>query len=327
MNKNFGTIAALLIILLLPAAAYSQSNGGNVVVISDTSGRPLTGQNQLSDRVTLIDGSVLNGKITEMTATRVVMRVSGTDYIVDPARIANVERNINMDNLADKQRPVSVKTKDGSRFRGNMKRADANITYILSGGSEIPVRNDQIESIEYLDVDRVRQGDAIAARPPKWEITLKGGSMFVQPGTFNGLLAPGYFGLAQIEYPAFQLPLKLRVAPGLQTGYLTNAGKSDNSTKINLFPGLITVTVSYQVFDLPLDIFASGLMGVNLTRSMIAGGTERLSLDLSYGAELGAKYHINELVNVRLAGIWLAVSESTSTLNHLGAYAAVGLKF
>lgn len=320
-------LMAIVLAIGLNVEIHSQSSGANAVLISDTSNRPPTASNQLTDRVTLIDGSVLVGKITEMSATRVVMRVSGTDYVVDPARIANVERNVSIDNLADKQRPVSIKTKDGSRFRGNLKRADAANTYIISGGSEIPVRNDNIESIEYLDNEKVRQSDAIAARPPKWAITVKGGSMLTQLGTFNGLLSPGYFGLLQVEYPAFQLPLKLRISGGIQAGYVSNAGSSNSSTKINLFPGLMTGTIYYQILDLPFDVYVSGLVGVNLTRGIISGGTERLSLDFAYGSEVGAKYYLNELIHFRLAGIWLAVSESTATLNHIGAYGAVGLSF
>lgn len=295
-----------------------------VILVSDTQ-KQTANTGQLTDRVTLIDGTVLVGKISEMSATRVVMKVSGTDYVVDPGRIAKVERNILIDPLADKQRPVLISTKDGSKYRGYIRKADATTTLLQTDAGEIPIRNENIQNVEYLDAEQVRQQDAIAARPPKWELSLKGGSMLYQLGTFNDLLSPGYFGFLQVEYPQFSLPFGLRIAPGLQTGYVRNSGKSLSTTKIDLFPGHVSATLSYQIGSLPLDVFAGGLIGVSLTRGVSASANERLSLDLSYGAELGVKYFLNTTINFRLSGIWLAVSESNATLNHLGAYAAVGL--
>ncbi|MFO1479322.1 MAG: hypothetical protein U1F40_03870 [Turneriella sp.] len=313
---------------LFPAVnILAQSSGGNVVVISDTSTKASPGASQTVDRLTLLDGSVLIGKITEMSATRVVIKMTGTEFVVDPARIEKVERNIASDALADRQRPVLITTKDGSKYRGSLKRADATNTYILSGGSEIPVRNDNIENIEYLDAEKARQSDQIAARPPKWEITIKGGSMFYQLGTYKDLLSPGYFGLLQVQYPSFLLPKGIRLTPGLQTGYLSNSGKSVSTTRIDLFPGTLTFDVSWQIPDTRFDIFAAGLIGVNLTRVTAQSANERLSLDLAYGAEMGGKFYISPLINVRLSGIWLAISESGATLNHLGAYAGVGFMF
>lgn len=305
----------------------TQQTAPNTIVISDTSKKSGGVSNGLTDRVTLLDGSVLVGKITEISGTKIVIKVSGLDYVVEPGRVARIERNINQDSLGTQHRNVVVKTKDGSQFRGILKRSDNTNTYVEVSGSEIPVRNDSIESIEYLDNEQVRQNDAIAARPSQWEITLKGGSMLTQIGTFSGLLSPGYFGLLQVEYPAFQLPYKLRIAPGLQAGFIHNAGKSASNTTVRLLPGLVTATLSYQLFNLPVDIFGSGLFGANLTRGTIASGTEKLSLDLAYGAELGVKYYLNTRLNFCLAGVWLAVSEKTATLNHIGAYASVGIMF
>lgn len=296
---------------------------GSVILVSDTQ-KQAANASQVTDRVTLVDGTVLVGKISEMSVTRVVMKVSGTDYVVDPGRIAKVERNVVVDPLADRQRPVLVSTKDGSKYRGYVRKADATVTLLATEAGEIPIRNDNIQNLEYLDAEQVRQQDAIAARPPKWELSVKGGSMFYQLGTMNDLFSPGYFGLLQAEYPQFLLPFGLRIAPGLQAGYVRNAGKSLSSTKIDLFPGHISATLSYQIASLPLDVFAGGLFGVSLTRGISAAANERLSLDLSYGAELGVKYFLNTTINFRLSGIWLAVSESNATLNHIGAYAAVG---
>lgn len=149
--------------------------------------------------------------------------------------------------------------------------------------------------------------------------------MFYQLGTMSELFSPGYFGFVQVEYPQLVLPYGLRIAPGLQAGYARNSGKALSTTKIDLFPAHATATLSYQIGVLPLDVFAGGLIGVSLTRGISASTTERLSLDLSYGAEIGVKYFLNTTINFRLAGVWLAVAESNATLNHLGVFAAVGL--
>lgn len=319
--------SSLLFLAYIFSGALFGQNANNVVVISDTATKTAGGTSQLADRVTLVDGSSLVGKITEMSATRVVIKMSGSEFVVDPARIEKVERNITVDPYADKQRQVEVSTKDGSKYRGIIKRADATTTYVTSGGSEIPVRNDNIQGIEYMDAEKARQADQIAARPPKWEITLKGGSMFYQLGTFKDLLSPGYFGLLQVQYPSFTIPFGIRLSPGLQAGYISNKGKSISTTRIDLLPGTLTFDVSWQIPNTAFDIFTTGLIGVNLTRVSAQGANERLSLDLSYGAELGGKFHITPLINVRLAGIWLAVSESGATLNHVGANAGVGLMF
>jgi len=308
-------------------STISAQNQGNVVVISDTSTRQTGSPTLIVDRVTLVDGSSLVGKITEMSATRVVMKVSGSEFVVDPARIEKVERNISLDPFADKQRSVQISTKDGSKYRGIIKRADATTTYVSSGVSEIPVRNEDIQAIDYLDAEKARQADQLAARPPKWEVSLKGGSMFYQAGTFRELLSPGYFGLLQVQYPSFSVPFGIRLAPGLQAGYISNSGKTVSTTRIDLLPGLLTFNVSWQIPNTAFDVFATGLFGANLTRVTVAGANEKLSLDMSYGAELGVKYHISPLINVSLSAIWLAVSESSATINHLGAYAGVGLMF
>lgn len=305
---------------------FAQSSGSNVV-ISDANTKANPGSSQTVDRLTLLDGSTLIGKITEMSATRVVIKMTGTEFVIDPARIEKVERNITSDALADRQRPVLITTKDGSKYRGSLKRADATNTYILSGGSEIPIRNDNIQGIEYLDAEKARNADLIAARPPKWEVTLKGGSMFYQLGTFKDLLSPGYFGMLQVQYPSFTVPFGIRLSPGLQAGYVSNSGKTITTTRMDLFPGHLTFDISWQIPNTAFDIFTTGLFGVNLTRVSAQGSNERLSLDLSYGAELGGKFHISPLINVRLAGIWLAVSESGATLNHIGANVGVGLMF
>ena len=317
----------LLSLVLLSGSIFAQSSGSNVVVVSDTNTKANPGSAQSVDRLTLLDGSVLIGKITEMSSTRVVIKMTGTEFVVDPARIEKVERNIASDALADRQRPVQITTKDGSKYRGTLKRADATSTYILSGGSEIPIRNDNIQGIEYLDAEKARQADQIAARPPKWEVTLKGGSMFYQLGTFKDLLSPGYFGILQVQYPSFTIPFGIRLSPGLQAGYISNSGKSISTTRLDLMPGHLTFDMSWQIPNTAFDIFSTGLIGVNLTRVSAQGINERLSLDLSYGAELGGKFHITPLINVRLAGTWLAVSESGATLNHVGANAGVGLMF
>ncbi|MBX3723470.1 MAG: hypothetical protein KF713_16625 [Turneriella sp.] len=267
------------------------------------------------------------GKILEMSPTRVVIKTASAEFVVDPAKIEKVERNVNIDPYADKQRFVEIRTKDRSRFRGTIKRADATTTFLQNSSGEIPIRNSDIDGIEYLDSDKARQADRVAARPPTWELSLKGGSMFYELGTYNNLLSPGYFGLLQIQYPHFSLPFGLRIAPGLQAGYIRNSGKSVSTTKIDLFPGFATVDISYQIADTRFDVFAQGLIGVNLTRVVATSPAERLSLDFAYGAELGGKFHISPLLNVSLAGIWLAVSESGATLNHVGAYASIGLMF
>ncbi len=303
------------------------STPSGTVVVSDTSNRQINPKDTLQDRITLIDGTSLVGKIVEMNASRVIIKVAGQDLSLDPNRIEKVERNIKFDPDADKRRAVEVKTKDGSRYRGSITRADASTTYVQTATGEVPVRNENIENIDYLDVAKVRQADAIAARPQQWELSLKGGSMFYQLGTFKDLLAPGFFGLLQVEAPHFLLPGNVRIRPGLMAGYVQNSAKSDSSTKFALFPGMLTVGFAYQIGTLPLDVFAQGNVGVNLTRVQTATVAERLSLDFSYGAELGFKYYITTLINVRLAGIWHAVSESTATLNHLGAYASVGFMF
>jgi hypothetical protein len=313
--------------LLAQSSTFVTGSTSGSVMVSDTSGRPAAGKDTLQDRITLIDGTSLVGKIGEMNATRVIIKVAGQDVSIDPSRIERVERNIKFDPDADKRRAVEVKTKDGSRYRGSIARADATTTYVQTVTGEVPVRNENIEHIDYLDVEKVRQADAIAARPKKWELSLKGGSMFYQLGTFNDLLSPGYFGLLQVEAPHFLLPFGLRLSSGLSAGYMRNSGKAVSTTRLDLFPGLLTVAVSRQIGSLPLDVFAQGNFGVNLTRGIAAGSNEKLSLDLAYGAELGLKYHLNELINFRIAGIWHAVSESTATLNHLGAYAGVGLMF
>jgi len=319
-------IGALVVFFVVYGGVNAQA--GNVVVISDTSVKSGGGGNsQTVDRITLLDGSVLIGKIAEMSPTRVLIKVSSSDFVIDPAKIEKVERNVILDPYADKQRFVEITTKDKSKFRGTIKRADANTTFLQSGASEIPVRNDNIEGIDYLDSEKVRQADLIAARPARWELSLKGGSMFYQLGTYKDLLDPGYFGLLQIQYPHFALPLGLSITPGLQAGYVRNAGKSVSTTKIDLFPGMATIDVAYQIPGTKFDIFASGLIGVNLTRVVGQGVNEKLSLDLAYGAELGGKFYLNSLLNFRLAGIWLAVAESGATLNHVGAYASVGLMF
>ncbi|HMV37417.1 MAG TPA: hypothetical protein PKD60_16060 [Turneriella sp.] len=308
-----------------PAVVTTAPSG--TVVVSDNSNRQVNLKDNLQDRITLIDGTSLVGKITEMNASRVIIKVAGQDLVVEPNKIERVERNILFDPDAEKRRAVEVKTKDGSRYRGSISRADATTTYVQTANGEVPVRNDNVEKIDYLDVEKVRQADAIAARPKKWELTLKGGSMLYQLGTFKDLLSPGYFGLLQVEAPHFLLPWNLRLSPGLQAGYVRNSGKSVSTTKIDLFPGVLTMALSRQLGTLPLDIFVQGNVGVNLTRGIQANANEKLSLDFAYGAELGAKYHLNEMINFRLAGIWHAVSESTATLNHLGAYASVGLMF
>jgi|GEM_PF-2799763 len=317
----------IAVLILYATVGLFAQNAGNVVVISDTGTKAGGGASQIVDRITLVDGSSLVGKITEMSATRVVIKVSGSEFVVDPARIEKVERNITVDPFADKQRQVEISTKDGSKYRGVIKRADATTTYVTSGGSEIPVRNDNIQGIEYMDAEKARQADQIAARPPKWEVTLKGGSMFYQLGTFKDLLSPGYFGLLQVQYPSFTVPFGIRLSPGLQAGYISNNGKSISTTRMDLLPGQLTFDISWQIPNTAFDIFTTGLIGVNLTRVTAQGTNERLSLDLSYGAELGGKFHITPLINVRLAGIWLAVSESGATLNHVGANAGVGLMF
>ncbi|MBS0618903.1 MAG: hypothetical protein JSR44_11990 [Spirochaetes bacterium] len=328
-NKNFRGIRA--IVLLVASAAFASlaaqnanPQNNNLIIVSDAQ-RGSAPTNQLSDRITLIDESVLVGKISEMSPARVVIKVAGTDFVVDPARIAKVERNINAE--AAKQRQVSVVTKDGSKYRGQIARADGATTVVKTSAGEIPVRNDNIERIDYLDNDRVRQEDAIAARPAKWELSLKGGSMFYQAGTYNGLLSPGYFGLLQIQHPEFSLPVGLRLAMGLQAGYVQNSGKNVSSTALGLFPGLVTATVNRQIGNLPIDVFAGGMVGVSLTRAITSGAADKLSLDFAYGAELGVKYYFNEHLTFRLAGMWLAVSESTATLNHIGAYASAGWMF
>jgi len=306
---------------------YVTSSPSGSVVVTDTSGRSAASKDALQDRITLIDGTTLVGKITEMNTTRVIIKISGQDLSIEPARIERVERNIKYDPDADKRRAVEIRTKDGSRYRGVISRADAGTTFVQTSAGEVPVRNENIDLIDYLDAEKARQADVIAARPKKWELSLKGGSMFYQLGTFNDLLSPGYFGLLQVEAPHFLLPFGLRLSPGLSAGYMRNSGKAVSTTRLDLFPGLLTVAVSRQIGTLPLDVFAQGNFGVNLTRGIAAGSSEKLSLDLAYGAELGLKYHLNELINFRIAGIWHAVSESTATLNHLGAYAGIGLMF
>ncbi len=324
---RFRSVLTALIAIVFTSHLLAQNSGGNVVVISDTNAKANIGSAQVVDRLTLLDGSTLVGKITEMSATRVVIKTSGSEFVVDPARIEKVERNISLDPFADKQRVVQVTTKDGSKYRGIIKRADATTTYVTSGGSEIPVRNDNIQGIEYLDVEKARQADQIAARPPKWEVTIKGGSMFYQLDTFKDLLSPGYFGLVQVQYPSFAIPFGIRLSPGLQAGYVSNSGKTITTTRMDLLPGHLTFDVSWQIPNTAFDIFTTGLVGVNLTRVTASGANEKLSLDLSYGAELGGKYHISPLINVRVAAIWLAISESGATLNHIGANAGVGLMF
>jgi hypothetical protein len=316
--------------LLSQSSPYVTGSPSGSVVVTDTSGRPAAGKDALQDRITLIDGTSLVGKITEMNATRVIIKIAGQDLSHrTQARIERVERNIKYDPDADKRRAVESQ---------RPKTAHATAAAICARRREQPptcrraaakcrFRNENIEHIDYLDADKARQADAIAARPKKWELSLKGGSMFYQLGTFNDLLSPGYFGLLQVEAPHFLLPFGLRLSPGLSAGYMRNSGKAVSTTRLDLFPGLLTVAVSRQIGSLPLDVFAQGNFGVNLTRGIAAGSNEKLSLDLAYGAELGLKYHLNELINFRIAGIWHAVSESTATLNHLGAYAGVGLMF
>lgn len=304
----------------------SPSSGGTVVV-SDTSNRQLGLKDNTQDRVTLIDGTVMIGKITEMSATRVMIKVAGQDLALDPARIEKVERNLPYDPDADKRRAVEVQTKDGSRYRGTITKADAATTTIKTATGEVPVKNDNIENIVYLDAEKARQADAIAARPARWELSLKGGSMLYNIGTFKDLLGIGFFGFLQAEAPHFMLPLSIRLAPGLMVGYMQSAGKSDSATKIGLFPGQLTLGFARQLGQLPLDVFAQGNFGVNLTRVSTATVNERLALDMSYGAELGFKYYITPNLTARLAGLWLAVAESTATLNHVAAYAAVGWMF
>lgn len=313
--------------LFAQANPYVTNSPSGSVVVSDTSSRPGASKDALQDRITLIDGTSLVGKITEMNATRVIIKVAGQDISLEPSRIERVERNIKYDADADRRRAVEVKTKDGSKYRGTISRADAATTYVQTTGGEVPVRNENIEQIDYLDAEKARQADAIAARPKKWELSLKGGSMFYQLGTFKDLLSPGYFGLLQVEAPHFLLPFNLRISPGLSAGYVRNSGKAVSTTRLDLFPGLLTVAVSRQIAALPLDVFVQGNVGVNLTRGIAANTNEKLSLDLAYGAELGLKYHLSELINFRIAGIWHAVSESNATLNHVGAYAGIGLMF
>lgn len=325
-SLRMSAVFPFLFLSLTALSAQYTPPPANVIVISDANKRTSAG-GQLQDRITLIDGTVLVGKISEMSPSRVVIKVSGSDFVVDPARIKNVERNVDIDPMAGKQRDVAVVMKDGSRYRGTIAKADGTTTVVKTAGGEIPVRNDNIERIEYLDTEAVRQQDAVAARPSKWELSLKGGSMFTQLGTYSDILSPGFFGFLQAQYPEFRLPFDLRLAPGLQVGYVRNAAKSTASTKIDLFPGVISVTVSRQIASWPIDVFAGGLTGVSLTRVITATVPEKLSLDFSYGAEAGVKYYFNEHLTFRLGAIWLAVYESTATLNHLGAYASAGWLF
>jgi hypothetical protein len=323
-----GCFAALPILLAISqglAAQNPPAAPSNRVVISDMQNAPAQPANETIDRVTLLDGSTMTGKILEMSATRVVIKTASAEFVIDPAKVERVERNIRVQQ--DNQRYVEIHTSDKSKYRGTIKRADANVTVLQSGGSEIPVKNSDIVDIRYLDSDKVRLEDAIASRPAKWQLAVKGGSMLMQLDRFKDLLSPGYFGLLQVQYPHFWLPAGFRLAPGLQVGYVRNAGKSDASTKIDLFPGLFTLDISYRIGSTPLDVYAQGLVGVSLTRVLATNPAERLSLDLAYGADLGFRYHITPSINVSLAGTWLAVSESGATLNHLGAYAGVGLLF
>lgn len=323
-----GCFAALAILLAISqglAAQNPPATPSNRVVISDIQNPSAQPGNETIDRVTLLDGSTMTGKILEMSATRVVIKTASAEFVIDPAKVERVERNIRVQQ--DNQRYVEIHTTDKSKYRGTIKRADANVTVLQSGGSEIPVKNSDIVDIRYLDADKVRLEDAIASRPAKWQLAVKGGSMLMQLDRFKDLLSPGYFGLLQVQYPHFWLPAGFRLAPGLQAGYVRNAGKSDASTKIDLFPGLLTFDVSYRIGSTPLDVYAQGLVGVSLTRVLATNPAERLSLDLAYGADLGFRYHITPSINVSLAGTWLAVSQSGATLNHLGAYAGVGLLF
>ncbi|GAB4436579.1 MAG: hypothetical protein OHK0011_19680 [Turneriella sp.] len=325
---------ALTIMALSPSRTdllYAQpaSGGANTgVVVSDTSNRQLTPKDSnTADRITLIDGSRLVGKITEMNASRIIIKVSGQDLSVDPSRVEQIERNIPFDPDADKRRAVEVRTKDGSRYRGTISRSDAVTTYVQTVTGEVSLRNENVESVNYMDVEKVRQADTIAARPQRWELSLKGGAMFYNLGTYKDLLAVGYFGFLQVEAPHFLLPWSIRLTPGLMAGYMQSQGKSTSSTKIGLFPGHLTLGVARQIGSLPLDVFAQGGIGVNLTRVKTAAVAESLALDVSYGAELGFKYYITPNLTARLAGLWLAVSESTATLNHVAAYASVGWIF
>lgn len=307
--------------------AVSPSPSGSTVVVSDTSNRKLGLKDNTQDRLTLIDGTRLVGKITEMNATRVIIKVAGQEVTVDPQRIEKVERNLPYDPDADKRRAVEITSKDGSRYRGNITRADAATTYVQTATGEVSVRNENIERIEYMDVEKVRQADTIAARPQRWELSLKGGAMFYNLGTYKDLLNIGYFGFLQVEAPHFLLPGQVRLAPGLMAGYMQSAGKNDASTKIGIFPGMFSLGFARQLGQLPLDVFASGSVGASVVRVQTTTVAERLALDLSYGAELGFKYYITPNLTARLAGIWLAVSESTATLNHVAAYASVGWVF
>lgn len=300
------------------------------VVVSDTSNRQLGLKDNTQDRVTLVDGTVMVGKITEMSATRVMIKVAGQDLALDPVRIEKVERNLPYDPDADKRRAVEVQAKDGSRYRGTITKADANTTTVKTATGEVPVRNENIQNILYLDADKVRQADAIAARPPKWEVSLKGGATFYQLGRFNNLLSPGYFGLVSVEAPHFLLPGALRLAPGLSTGFYRNVGKVNKDVALEIFPGLLTVSLSYQLGQLPLDLYAGGVVGISFVRGRnptATTGTEQIALDFSYGADLGLKYFITPMINVRLGSQWFAVRDSSATLNHVMGYLAVGMMF
>lgn len=305
------------------------NNPTGTVVVSDTSNRQLGLKDNTQDRVTLIDGTVMIGKITEMSAARVMIKVAGQDLALDPARIEKVERNLPYDPDADKRRAVEVQTKDGSRYRGTITKADAATTTVKTATGEVPVRNENIENILYLDAEKARQADAIAARPQKWEVSLKGGATFYQLGRFNNLLAPGYFGLLSVEAPHFVLPGAVRLSPGLSTGFYRNVGKNDKDVSLELFPGLLSVAASYQLGRLPLDVYAGGLVGVTFVRGKRSGANagEDMALDFSYGADLGFKYFITPTITARLGSQWFAVRETSATLNHVMAYLAVGMLF
>ncbi|MCX7632809.1 MAG: hypothetical protein N2Z22_05710 [Turneriella sp.] len=328
--------AVAFVVLAAFQVAYAQANTTVVtpaptgtVVVSDTSSRQLglKDKDNLVDRVTLIDGTVIVGKITEMNASRIMIKVSGQDLALDASRVEKVERNIKYDPDADKRRAAEVVTKDGSRYRGTITKADAATTSVQTVTGEVVVKNENIERIDYLDAEKARQADAIAARPRKWELSLKGGSMFYNIGTFNNLLKPGVFGFLQVEAPHFLLPWSLRLTPGLMAGYMHSVGKSNSSVRIGLFPGQLTLALARQIGTLPLDVFVQGNYGVSLTRTKTPAASERLALDMSYGAELGFKYHITPFLNAKLGALWLAVRESTATLNHVAAYLSFGWMF
>jgi hypothetical protein len=315
-------ITVSLVLCFLTTALLAQP----AVVVTDTTKQPeRTIQPKTQDRVTMIDGSVLLGQIREVSATRVLMNVSGSDIVLEPQKIERIERNVPI--AAEEPKAAEILTKDGQRYRGTVKRSDAQNTYIASAAGDVAVKNDNIQEIRFLDADKARQQDALAARPGRWELSLKGGSPFYQLGTFKDLLAPGYMGFLQVEAPYFMLPGQIRLGGGLMAGYARSTGKNDTSTRLELFPGFFSLGVARQLGQTSLDVYAQGLVGVNLTRGIIAGGPERLALDLAYGSELGLKYYITTNLTVRLAGMWFAVSESNATLNHLGAYAAVGWAF